>query len=75
MTGYGLDGRILRVGKANEGNRLERPRYLKRPTEEPVKGSPREVKGRVSEMLSRIERERIDQRATLAGSKTVRGRS
>jgi sulfopropanediol 3-dehydrogenase len=48
------------VGKANESNWLERPRYLKRPTKEPVKGSPREVRERVSEMLSRIEREGMD---------------
>jgi sulfopropanediol 3-dehydrogenase len=48
------------VDKANEGNWLERPRYLKRPTKEPVKGSPREVRERVSEMLSRIEREGMD---------------
>jgi sulfopropanediol 3-dehydrogenase len=48
------------VGKANESNWLERPRYLKRPTKEPVKRSPREVRERVSEMLSRIERERMD---------------
>jgi sulfopropanediol 3-dehydrogenase len=54
---YERDERILRVGKANEGNRIEGPRYLKRPKEEPVKGSPPEVKERVSEMLSRIERE------------------
>jgi sulfopropanediol 3-dehydrogenase len=48
------------VDKADEGNWLERPRYLKRPTKEPVKGSPREVRERVSEMLSRIEREGMD---------------
>jgi sulfopropanediol 3-dehydrogenase len=48
------------VGKANESNWLERPRYLKRPTKEPVKGSPREVRERVSEMLSRIAREGMD---------------
>jgi len=48
------------VSKANESNWLERPHYLKRPTKEPVKGSPREVRERVSEMLSRIERERMD---------------
>jgi sulfopropanediol 3-dehydrogenase len=48
------------VDKANEGNWLERPRYLKRPTKEPVKGSPREIRERVSEMLSRIEREGMD---------------
>ena len=58
--GYQRDGRILRVGTANEANWLERPRYLKRPTTEPVKGSPREVKVRVSDMLSRIEREGMD---------------
>jgi len=54
---YQRDERVLRVGEANEGNRIEGPRYLKRPKEEPVKGSPPEVKERVSEMLSRIERE------------------
>jgi sulfopropanediol 3-dehydrogenase len=48
------------MGKANEGNWLEGPRYLKRPKEEQVKGSPPEVKERVSEMLSRIEREGMD---------------
>ncbi len=32
------------------------PRYLKRPSGERVKGSPPEIKERVSEMLSRIER-------------------
>ena len=44
----------------SEGSRLESPRYLKRPKEEPVKGSPPEVKERVSEMLSRIEVEGLD---------------
>ena len=34
--------------------------YLKRPKEEPVKGSPPEVKERVSEMLLRIEGEGMD---------------
>src|SRR5829696_8945910 len=34
--------------------------YLKRPKEAPVKGSPPEVKERVSEMLSRIEGEGMD---------------
>ena len=32
---YQRDERILRVGEANEGNRIEGPRYLKRPKEEP----------------------------------------
>lgn len=48
------------MGKANEDNRLESPRYFKRPKEEPVKGSLPEVKERVSEMLSRIEGEGMD---------------
>ena len=48
------------LGEANEGNRLESPLYLKRPREEPVKGSPPEVRERVSEMLSRIEGEGMD---------------
>ena len=39
---------------------FESPSYLKRPTEEPVKGSPPEIKERVSEMLSRIERGGMD---------------
>ena len=41
--------------EVNEDNRIEDCHYLKRPTEEPVKGSPPAVKERVSEMLSRIE--------------------
>jgi sulfopropanediol 3-dehydrogenase len=57
---YQRDERILRMGRASEGNWLEGPRYLKRPKEEQVKGSPPEVKERVSEMLSRIEREGMD---------------
>jgi sulfopropanediol 3-dehydrogenase len=48
------------LGEANEGDRLESLHYLKRPREEPVKGSPPEVRERVSEMLSRIEREGMD---------------
>ena len=52
--------RNLRVGKANEDDLFEGPRYFKRPKEEPAKGSPPEVKERVSEMLSRIEREGLD---------------
>jgi sulfopropanediol 3-dehydrogenase len=48
------------LGEANESNQLERPLYLKRPREEPVKGSPPEVRERVSEMLSRIEGEGMD---------------
>ena len=43
------------MGEVNEGNRLDSPRYLKRPRQEPVKGSLPEVRERVSEMLSRIE--------------------
>ena len=43
------------MSDANQDNQLNSPRYLKRPTEEPVKGSPPAVKERVSEMLSRIE--------------------
>jgi sulfopropanediol 3-dehydrogenase len=54
------DERNPRLGEANEGNRLESPRYLKRPREEPVKGSPPEVRERVSEMLSRIENGGMD---------------
>jgi sulfopropanediol 3-dehydrogenase len=48
------------LGETNEGERLESPLYLKRPREEPVKGSPPEVRERVSEMLSRIEGEGMD---------------
>jgi sulfopropanediol 3-dehydrogenase len=48
------------VGKVNEGDRLQSPRYFKRPRKEPVKGSAPEVKERVSEILSRIERGGID---------------
>ncbi|HEY6582152.1 MAG TPA: histidinol dehydrogenase [Rubrobacter sp.] len=44
------------MSKANRHDLLEGPRYLKRPSEEQVKGSPLEIKERVSEMLSRIER-------------------
>ena len=44
----------------NEGDRLQSPRYFKRPRKEPVKGSAPEVKERVSEILSRIERGGID---------------
>lgn len=44
----------------NEDNQLEKSRYLKRPKEEPVKGSPPEIKERVSEMLSHIESEGIE---------------
>jgi sulfopropanediol 3-dehydrogenase len=59
------------VGKANEGNWPERPHYLKRPTKESVKGSPREVRERVSEMLSLIEREGMD--AVLTYSRELDG--
>jgi sulfopropanediol 3-dehydrogenase len=48
------------MGETEQGNRPETPHYLKRPEERPVKGSPPEVKARVSEMLSRIEREGLD---------------
>jgi sulfopropanediol 3-dehydrogenase len=48
------------VGGAIEGDSPADVRYLKRPEEEPVRGSPPEVKERVSEMLSRIEREGMD---------------
>ncbi|MDQ4127954.1 MAG: histidinol dehydrogenase, partial [Actinomycetota bacterium] len=48
------------MNEANGDGRPENPRYLKRPKQEPVKGSPPEVKERVSEMLSRIEREGMD---------------
>ena len=48
------------MGKVNEGDRLQSPRYFKRPRKEPVKGSAPEVKERVSEILSRIERGGID---------------
>jgi sulfopropanediol 3-dehydrogenase len=43
------------LSEADQDNLLESPRYLRRPTEEPVKGSPPEIRERVSEMLSRIE--------------------
>ena len=48
------------MSEADQERRFEGPRYLKRPTEEPVKGSPPEIKERVSEMLIRIEREGMD---------------
>ena len=48
------------MGKVNEDNGHESPQYLKRPKEEPVKGSPIEIKERVSEMLLSIEREGMD---------------
>jgi sulfopropanediol 3-dehydrogenase len=48
------------LSEANRRDVLEGPRWLKRPTEEPVKGSPPEVKERVSEMLSRIERDGME---------------
>jgi sulfopropanediol 3-dehydrogenase len=48
------------VDAAVGGNPPADVRYLKRPKEEPVKGSPPEVKERVSEMLIRIEREGLD---------------
>jgi sulfopropanediol 3-dehydrogenase len=48
------------VNAAIERDPLADVRYLKRPKEEPVKGSPPEVKERVSEILSRIEREGMD---------------
>ena len=48
------------MSEANRRDVLEGPRWLKRPSEEPVKGSPPEVKERVSEMLSRIERDGME---------------
>ena len=48
------------MSEADQDKRFESPSYLKRPREEPVKGSPPEVKERVSEMLIRIEREGMD---------------
>ena len=48
------------MGKIDQGNQPEDPRFLKRPDGEQVKGSPPEVKARVSEMLSRIERGGLD---------------
>ena len=39
-----------------DSNGFESSHYLKRPKEEPAKGSPPDIKERVSEMLSRIER-------------------
>ena len=47
----------FRVGKVNGREGLK---YLKQPNEDPVKGSPPEIKERVSEMLLRIEREGMD---------------
>jgi sulfopropanediol 3-dehydrogenase len=49
----------LSTSKRDTGT-LSSARYLKRPEEKPVKGSPPEVKERVSEMLSRIEHEGMD---------------
>ncbi len=49
--------RNLNVGRTQQNRD---PLYLKRPKEEPVKGSPPEVKERVSEMLSRIEGGSLD---------------
>ena len=43
------------MGKAFIDDRLDNPCYLKRPKDEPVKGSTPEVRERVSEMLLRIE--------------------
>jgi len=48
------------LSEANRRDVLEGLRWLKRPSEEPVKGSPPEVKERVSEMLSRIERDGME---------------
>src|SRR5215218_4852089 len=48
------------MNEAVRANPLESARYLKRTKEEPVKGSPPEIKERVSEMLLRIEREGMD---------------
>ena len=44
------------MSEAGRQDLREGPRYLKRPSGERVKGSPPEIKERVSEMLSRIER-------------------
>jgi sulfopropanediol 3-dehydrogenase len=48
------------LSEADRRDVLKGPRYLKRPSEEPVKGSAPEVKERVSEMLSRIERDGME---------------
>lgn len=48
------------MSEPNRRDVLEVPRCLKRPSEEPVKGSPPEIKERVSEMLSRIERDGME---------------
>ena len=48
------------MSEPNRRDVLEGPRCLKRPSEEPVKGSPPEIKERVSEMLSRIERDGME---------------
>ena len=59
------------MNEAVRANPLESARYLKRAKEEPVKGSPPEIKERVSEMLLRIEREGMD--AVRAYSKELDG--
>src|SRR5918997_3431409 len=50
------DEREFALSEADRQDLREGPRYLKRPSGERVKGSPPEIKDRVSEMLSRIER-------------------
>jgi len=48
------------MSKTRERNGPDGLHYLKRPKEDPVKGSPPEIKERVSEMLSRIESGGLD---------------
>ena len=48
------------MSKTRESNGPDGLHYLKRPKEDPVKGSPPEIKERVSEMLSRIESGGLD---------------
>jgi sulfopropanediol 3-dehydrogenase len=48
------------MSKTRESNGPDGPHYFKRPKEDPVKGSPPEIKERVSEMLSRIESRGMD---------------
>src|SRR5215217_2577573 len=50
------DERESALSETDRHDLREGPRYLKRPSGERVKGSPPEIKERVSEMLSRIER-------------------
>ena len=61
IEGNWQDERNLTLGETkHEGDRPTDVRYLKKPKEQPVKGSPPEVKERVSEMLLRIERGGMD---------------